>query len=131
MVLWFVIVLDVCVRIGLRRLVCRSASLVALDGVFLRVFRICGHVRSPPIGGSASVDIMSDVLCPSTTLRAAVSASSLCVIPVCDFTLPMCVVNPMLSLLCMMLSASCRRCLCGWCVKLRGSMAYLRMVLML
>ncbi len=50
--------------------------------------------------------IMSGVLSPSTTLRAAMSASSLRVTPVCYFTLPMCVVNPMLSLLCVMLSAS-------------------------
>jgi hypothetical protein len=131
MVLWFVMVLDVCVCIILRKLVCRSASLVELDDVSLRGFRIWGHVRSPPIGGSAYVNIMSGDLCPSTTLRADVSDSSSCVTPVCDLTLPMCVVNPMLSLVCMMLSASCRRCLCGWCVKLRGSMAYLRMLWML
>ncbi len=56
--------------------------------------------------GSASVNIMSGVLCPSTTLRAVVSASSLCVTLVCDLTLPMCVVNLMLSLVCIMLSAS-------------------------
>ncbi len=56
--------------------------------------------------GSALVNIMSGVLSLSTTLRAAVSASSLCVTRVCDLTLPMCVVNPMLSIVCIMLSDS-------------------------
>jgi hypothetical protein len=74
---------------------------------------------------------MSGVLCPSTTLRACVSASSLCVTPVYDLTLPMCVLYPMSSLVWMMLSASCRRRLWGWWVKLNVHMAYLRMVLML
>ena len=71
------------------------------------------------------------VLCPSTTLRAVVTASSLCVTPVFDLTLPMCVLYPRLSLVCMMVSANCRRCLWVWWMKLRGSMAYLRMVFML
>ena len=75
--------------------------------------------------------IMSGVLCPSTTLRAVVSASSLCVTLVCDLTLPMCILYPVLSLVCMMLSATCRKCLWGWWMKLRGSMAYLRMLFML
>jgi hypothetical protein len=74
---------------------------------------------------------MSRVLGPSTSLRAVVSASSLCVTPVCDLTLPIWVLYSMLSLVRMMLSASCRRCLWGWWMKLRGSMAYLRMVFML
>ncbi len=79
---------------------CRSASLVELDCVSLRVFRILGHVQSPPIGGYVSVNIMSGGLCPSTTLRADVSASSLCVTPVCDLILPMCVVLIPYCLLC-------------------------------
>ena len=86
---WLVMVLDVCVRISFRKLVCRSASLVKLGFVSLMVFRICGHVLSPPTGGSASANIMSGVLCPSTTSRADVSASSLYETPVCDLTLPM------------------------------------------
>ena len=69
--------------------------------------------------------------CPPTTLRAAASASSLCVTPVCDLTLPVCVLYPMLSLAWMTSSASCRSSLRGWCWKHRGSMAYLRMMLML
>ncbi len=79
-------VLDVCARISLRKLVFRSASLVKLGGVSLVVFRIYGHVLSPPTGGSALVNIMSGVLSPSTTLRAVVSASLLCMTPVCDLT---------------------------------------------
>ncbi len=82
-------VLDMCVRMILRRLECRSANLVTSSGVTFLVFLIWGQVLSPPIGGSASVNIMSGVLCTSTTLRATVSASSLCMTPVCDFTLPL------------------------------------------
>ena len=91
-----VVVLEVCVRMSLRRLVCRSANLVMLGGVSLLVLRVWGQVLSHPTGRSASVNIMSGVLCPSSALRADVSASSWCVTPVCDFTLPMCVVYPML-----------------------------------
>ncbi len=79
MVPWVSVALVVCDRISLRRLECRSASLVMLGGVFLIVFRVWGQVPSPPIGRSASVNIMSGGLCPSTTLRAALSASSCCV----------------------------------------------------
>ena len=120
-----------CVRVSLRRLECRSICLVMFDGESLLAARIWGQVLSPPPGGSTLANIMSGVLWPSTTLRTTVSASSLCVTPVFDFNLPICVLYPMLSLACMMSSASCRGYLCGWWVKLSGSMAYLRMVLML
>ena len=63
-------VLGVCVRMSLRRLECKSASLVMIGGVPFSFCRVWGHVLSPPTGGSASVKIMSDVLCPSATLRA-------------------------------------------------------------
>jgi len=106
-------VLDVCARMILRSRECRSADLVTLGGVSLLDLFIWGQVLSPPIGGSVSLKIISGVLCPSTTLRADVSASSLCVTPACDSTSPMCVLYPMLSLVFMMLSASCRRCLWG------------------
>jgi len=102
-----------------------------LGVVSLLFYLIWGQDLSPLIGGSASVNVMSGVLCPSTTSRAVVSASSVCVTPVCDLTLPMCVLYPMSSFVWMMLSVSCRRCLCGWWVKLSGSMAYLSMVLMM
>ena len=67
------------------------ASLVMLGGVPLfLVFRVWGQVLSPPTGGSASVNIMSGVLYPST--------SSLCVTPVCDFTFAdMCFVSHVVS----------------------------------
>jgi hypothetical protein len=74
------------------------------------------------------VDVIFGSMCPSTTLRTAFSASSLCVTPMCDFTLPMCVLYSKLYLVWMMSSASFRRTLCGW---LSGSMAYFRSVLML
>ncbi len=72
-------VLDVYARMILRYLECKSANLVTLGGVSLLVLLIWGQVLRPPIGGSTSVNVMSSVLCPSTTLRADVSASSLCV----------------------------------------------------
>jgi len=90
--------LDACVRMILRRLECWSANLVTLGGVPFLVLHIWGQVLSLPIGGFASMHIMLGVLCPSTTLRAAVPASSLCVTQVYDSTLPMCVLYPMLSL---------------------------------
>jgi len=114
MVPWLVVGLDACVRMSFRRLECRSASLMMVGGEFLLIARIWGQVPSPPTDGSASVNNMSGILWPSTTLRAVVLASSLWVTPVCDFTLPICVSYPMMSLVSMMLSASCRRCLCGW-----------------
>ncbi len=87
--------------------------------------RICGHVLGPLMGGSASANIMTGVFCPSTTSRATASASSLCVTPVCDLTLPMCVLYPRLSLVRMMMSTICRSSLWGWLLKHRGSIAYL------
>ena len=48
-----------------------------------------------------------------------------------DLTLPMCVLYPKLSLVRMMSSAIRRSSLGGWWLKLRGSMAYLHMVLMM
>ena len=131
MVPWEFVALVMCVLMRLRRLECRSACLVTLGGVSLLVLRVWGQVLSPLTGGSPSVNIMPSLFCPSATLRAALSASALCVTPVCPFTLPICVLYPMLSLVRMMSSASCKRCLCGWCMLLSGSMAYLRMVLML
>ena len=65
------------------------------------------------MGGSAYVNIMYGGLCSSTTLRAAVSASSMCLTPVCDLTLPICVLYRMLSIVRMMPFASCRSSLCG------------------
>ena len=70
--------LYVCVRISLRKLAeWKSASLVMIGGESLLVFRILGQVVIPPMGESASVNIMSGVLCLSSTLRADVYASSL------------------------------------------------------
>jgi len=131
MVPWRVVVLGVCVRMSLRRLKCKSANWIMFGCMSVPLFRVWGQVLSPPTGGSASLKIMSGVLCPSTTLRADVPASSLCVTLVRYLTLSMCVLYPMLSLLGMILSANCRRCLWGRWIKLRGSMAYVRMVLML
>ena len=102
------------VLISLQRLEWRSDSLVNVGVESRSVARSRGKNVSPPMGGSASVNNISGNLFPSTTLRAAVSASSLCVTPVCDFTLPTCFLNPMLSLVRIIPSASLRRSLSGW-----------------
>jgi len=91
---WLVVALGMCVQMSLCMLECRSAGLSMVGGVHFPFCRIWGQVLSPPTGGCASVKILSGSLCPSATLRAAVSASSLCVTPVCDFTLPMCFYIP-------------------------------------
>ena len=97
--LCLVIFVDGCVWMILRRLVCISANLVTLGVVSLLFLFIWGQVLSPPIAGSAAVNVKSGVLCPSTSSRAAVlSASSLCVTPVCDLTSSMCVLYSMSSL---------------------------------
>ena len=113
MVLWRAVLLGVCFWISLCRLECRSTRLCVLGVVSLLFSRIWGHVLSPLIGGSASVNVMSGVFCPSTTPRAAVSASSLCLTLVCDLTLPICVLYPMVYLVRLMLSARCRSSLWG------------------
>ena len=59
---------------------------------------ICGHVRSPPIGGSASSKVMSGCLSPSTTDLAALSAVSLYSTSLRDFTFPICVFSCLWSL---------------------------------
>jgi hypothetical protein len=66
-----------------------------IDGESLSGFLIWGQVLILPTDGSASMKIMSGILCSSATLRADVSASSLCVFPVRDLTLPICDLYPM------------------------------------
>ena len=66
-----------CLRMSFRKLVWRSGSLVVvmvLSGLWLWVV---GHVRRPPMGGSASVNVMSGKISPSANLRAPASALSL------------------------------------------------------
>ncbi len=62
MVLGLVVELELSIRMSLRRLGCRSASLVIVGVESWLVVRIWGQVRSPPTGGSASLNIMSGVL---------------------------------------------------------------------
>ena len=78
-----------------------------LDGFSL----ICGHVRRPPIGGSASSKVMSGYLSPSTTDLAALSAVSLYSTSVCDLTFPMCVLSCLWSMSFSSWLVSCRRSL--------------------
>ena len=55
MVPWIVVELDVCARISLLNIYCKSASLVMAGGESLLVFFLSwGQVLSPPTGGSAS-----------------------------------------------------------------------------
>ncbi len=48
-----VVELEECVRVGLRSLECRSASLVMVGGESLLGVHIWGQDLSPPTGGSA------------------------------------------------------------------------------
>jgi len=80
MVPWLFVVLGVCDRMSLRRLECRSASLVMVGGVPFPFCRVLGQVLSPPMGGSASVKIMSVVLCPF----CHVACGCVCFVIVCD-----------------------------------------------
>ena len=59
MVLWRAVLLGVCVRMSLCKLECRSAMLCVLGVLSFLIPRIWGHVRSPLVGGSASVKIIS------------------------------------------------------------------------
>ena len=72
---WLAVKLGVCVRMSLRRLECRSASLVMLGSVSLFGFRIWGQVLSSPTDGSASLNIMS--LC-------YIASGCVCFVIVCD-----------------------------------------------
>jgi len=68
------------------------------SGLFGGVCHICGHVRRPPIGGSASSNVLSGEVSPSTTALASLSAVSLYSTSVCDSTFPMCVFSSLESL---------------------------------
>ena len=73
MVLGSGVELEVCVLISLHRPEWRSDSFMSV-GVESRLFvRSCGQVLSPPMGGSASANIMLGALWLSTTSRAAMS----------------------------------------------------------
>ena len=72
---------------------------------------ICGHVRRPPIGGSASSKVRSGCLSPSTTDLAALPAVSFYSTSVCDLTFPICVLSCFWSLSFSSWLVSCRRSL--------------------
>jgi hypothetical protein len=81
MVLYVVVVdvrgIDGLVLRSLRNPLGMSAILVVwvlLSGLLIL---ISGHVRMPPMGGSASVKVASGFCLPSTNLRAPSSATSL------------------------------------------------------
>ena len=87
-------------------------SFIMVSGLFGVVCLICGHIRRPPTGGSASLNVMSGGASPSTTALAALSAASLYSMSVCDLTLPMCVLSCFLSLALSSWSVRLRRSLC-------------------
>ena len=125
------VIFDVRCLTSLRRSNYRLCNLVCVLVVFWLVVQSCGQVLNPPKGGAAPVNVISGSMGHSTTLRTASSASSMCVTPVCDYTLPICVLYSRVSLVWMMSSAGFRRSLCGWWMKLSCSMAYFQSVLML
>ena len=69
----------------------RLVSFLMVSGLVEGVCLICGHVRRPSIGGSASSNMMSGVVSPSTPALATLSAVSLYFTSVCDLTFPKCV----------------------------------------
>jgi hypothetical protein len=105
-------------------LVCFSSFLILalrlvicwmFPGLFGGVCLICGHVRRPPIHGSASLNTVSGAVSPSTTALAALSVVSFYSTSVCDLTFPMCVFSCFESLSRSSWLVSCRRSLCRWC----------------
>jgi hypothetical protein len=92
--------------------VLRLVSFLMCSGLLVGFSLICGHVRRPPIGGSASSKVMSGKFSPSTTALAALSAVSLYFTSVCDLTFPICVLSCLCSLSFSSWFVSCRRSLC-------------------
>ena len=91
----------------------RLVSFLMCSGLLVGLSIICGHVRRPPIGGSASSKVMmSGKFSPSTTALAALSAVLLYSTSVCDFTFPICVLSCLWSLSFSSWFMSCRRSLC-------------------
>ena len=82
-VVWLVCVSSFCI------LALRFVSFRVFFGLLGGLCLICGHVRRPPIGGSASSNVMSGVCSLSTTALAALSVVSLYSTSVCDLTFPM------------------------------------------
>ena len=99
----------------------RFVSFRVVSGLLGGLCLICGHVRRPPIGGSASSKMMSGSMSPSTTDLAALSADSLCSTSVCDLTLPICVMRCLWSLSFSSWFVSCRRSLCRCWLYAAGS----------
>ena len=106
---------------GIVLLVCFSSFLISalklvsvrmFSGLFRGVCLICGHVRRPPIGRSASSNMVSGVVSPSTTSLAAFSAVSLYFTSVCDLTSSICVLCRFEFLSRSSWCVSCRRSLC-------------------
>ena len=87
-----VVVLLVCLSSFLL-LALRLVSFLIYSGLLGGLCLICGHVRRPPIGESASSNVMSGVFLSSTIDLAALSAFSLYSTSVCDLTFRMYVLS--------------------------------------
>ncbi len=90
----------------------RLVSFLMCSSLLVGFSLICGHVRRPPIGGSASSKVMSGKSSPSTTALAAFSAVSLYYTSVCDLNFTICVLSCLWSLSFSSWLVSCRRSLC-------------------
>jgi len=69
----------------------KLVSFRMFSSLFGRVCLICGHVWRPPIGWSASSNMISSFASPSTTALAALSDVSLYSTSMCDLSFLICV----------------------------------------
>ncbi len=108
----------------------RLVSFLVFSGLFGEVCLICGHARRPPIGGSASSNVMPDVVFPSTTALAALFDVALYSTSVCDLTFPMCVFSCLEYHSFRIWFVSWRKSLCRCWLYAAGSTVYFRIVSM-
>ena len=87
----------------------RLVSFLMCSGLLGGLCLICGNVRWPPIGGSASSNVMSGGFSQPTTALATLLAVSFYPTSVCDLTFPMCVFSCVWSLSFSNWFVSCRR----------------------
>ena len=99
----------------------RLVSFLMCSGLLVGFSLICGYMRRPPIGESASSKVMSGKLSPSTTALAALSAVLLYSTSVRDLTFPICVLSCLWSLSFSSWFVSCRRSLCRCWLHAAGS----------
>ena len=89
----------------------RLVSFLMCSDLLVGLSLICGQVRRPPIGRSASSKVMSGKTSPYTTALAALSAVLLYSTSVWGLTFPMCVFKCLWPLSFSSYVVSCRRSL--------------------